>query len=174
MKKKELVKKTKAIKNLEQADKIVAEIGRCENDVNKIIVALNDRIKKAEAKTAPLRRKINALCKNLVKFNLKNEGVLGRIIKGPNGEFGTRWGNPSVEFLTDEDAVILEMEQKNFSEFIRTVKEVDKIAMLRNREEIGDLRTVAIVRKRFFFVKPKGIKLTESKDLTRIVGRKKL
>lgn len=85
-----------------------------------------------------------------------------RSIETPHGKMGFRKNSPSLGLIGDEswETVLAELESlPDMEKYIRTKSEVDKRALLDNREELGADGLLAlgveIVQKEEFFVEPK-------------------
>lgn len=137
------------------------EISRLENEVREEVLELVAKInkfkKKAQAKAKPYEEKINELAKGVYIFaeghrnELTDQGAKKTVELAAGDKIKWYFTPPAVEVEEEEEA-LEELERRKLSQFIRTKKEIDKEAILREPEKIRGLKYLFVSQQEIFAI----------------------
>ena len=147
--------------NREQADKMLADIGKLQRQVQRIDHNMNDELSKIKAQfeetAAPLNDAINAKFHALHTWAEANRNELlpgnRKTAKLPSGEISWRKTPPRVA-IRGMQLVIDTLKKMGHNSFIRTKEEVNKEAILAEPEAVEGVKGISITSKEEFAVKP--------------------
>lgn len=177
-----MVKKRKAKKaeivvpsSLEEAAMFVARLGEEQRAIEEIELELNREIEalKAEAmaEVAAYSECKEALLEGIAAFAEKHRVELtasgNKTVQLPTGYFGWRWTPPSVS-LRNAAAVLEELIRAKINKFVRTKHEVNREAMLEDKDLARTIKGVTITQREQFFVKPSEVAAEISVDLRKV------
>jgi phage host-nuclease inhibitor protein Gam len=165
--------KTRALavpQSMEEADALLAELGRLERERRLVQVALDERIaaakQRAETEALLLGPTIESLMARLQAWAEANRQALtkgGRVktVKMPAGQISWREGRPRL-VVSDEASAVEALRQRGEDGLLRVVTSVDKAALLLRPAAAEGLPGVAIVTPGEEFVaKPVALPLAE-------------
>jgi len=166
-------------RDLKEAAEFFTEMTALSRESQKIQDELNERIEElktqAMSKIEPNKELISHLFNGLYVFAETNREKLitgkKKSIDLPTGSFGWRISQPYVSFK-NAGAVLETLIKQRLKKFFRekTIRTVDKEAMLKHEEEAKQIKGVFIVRHEEFFAKPAEIDFEISKKLKKIVS----
>ncbi len=145
-----------------EANKAIARVGDCQRKIARVNQWLNDRIQKlkdeAEDKIRVISDEITNEVDGLFAFAQAHrddltDGGKTKTVKLPNGELAWRTTPPAVS-VRGIQAAVENFERLGLHQFVRTKKEVDKEAVLRESELIEGIKGVSISQREEFVVKP--------------------
>ena len=154
-------------KNLEEAARLLAEIGKEQRATDEVRLGLNAAVDKlkAEAMAAdePHQEKISQLVEGLFAFaearrDELTDGGKRKTVEVPTGWFGWRMTPPAVS-LHDVKSILESLKTLELKRFIRTKEEVDKEAMLREPEIAKTVKGVSISQHEEFVAKSEQVEL---------------
>lgn len=154
-------------KNLDEATRFLAEIGKEQRATDEIQSNLNttvDELKaKAMADSKPHQEKVSQLVEGLFAYaethrnELTNDGKR-KTVEVPTGTFGWRLTPPAVA-LRDVKAIMKNLKALKLERFIRTKEEIDKEAMLKEPGVAKTVKGVSINQHEEFVAKPTELKV---------------
>lgn len=130
------------------------EINRIKRDAANKVRAINAE---AEAKVLLLKKDRDVSFFALYAFAASKRDELtkkSRSVATASGRFGWRWTPPAVALAegVSEEEVITLLESAGMGDYVRTMKEIDREALLRNRPDVPGIE---YVQREEFFAKPK-------------------
>ena len=156
-----------APQNLEEAAQFIAEIGQNQRKIGQIQNRFNNEIEKLEdvalVCVSPLEKNIRRLSEGLFIFaqgrrmELTEEGK-HKTVELPTGIFGWRF-TPWKVSLCNAKEILKTIIAMDLVCFIRTKKEIDKQALLKERGIAGRIPGVSFKQQEEFFVKPAEVDL---------------
>ncbi len=166
----------KTVSSLEEAEKAVGEIGRCQreladlqNDLQKQIESLKKQVKERAQKR---QKRVKELLDALFAFAQKNRSRLTeggkKTVDLSTGQISWRKTPLSVSFKNKE-RVVQACEELGLERFLRLKKEPDKEAMRKEADAASEIPGVSVGRKEEFVVKPSD----SGKEATKKVPLKK-
>lgn len=160
--------------SLNQADALLAKIGRTQNAINEIEENLQAKINalkaEAEKKLRPLNLERTSDIDALFAFANSRKARLTREARSvvlENGVFGWRWTTPRVETSGSDRETIAWLKETGNEKFVRIVEEVDRQALLAEKPVILG---ISYVQDDEFFVTPKQ-NAKKPKALTKAIDR---
>lgn len=139
----------------------ITAIGRHQSDINELkraeIVKIAAITQETNKKVAAITKKRNRLFTSLFAFAMAHKKALTaqyRTQKTIAGEFGWRWNTPSLqleESVTDADIIKI-LKERGMTQYIRTVEELDKKALLKDKPIISG---ISYRQRDEFYIKPK-------------------
>lgn len=153
-----------------QADIWLARVGGLVREREAVQAALNERVEEARqfaaAKAEPIDKEIAQITAGLQLWAEANREALTKrgtkTIELAAGKLLWRTRPPSVR-ITGVDAVLFELEHRQLAQFIRTKREVDKEAILRDPDRARAVPGIAIGSEgEEFVVEPVTEKLPET------------
>lgn len=170
--------KTKSVKkeiityprNLDEANLLIYELRQDQRQISLIEKETEGKIEiiKKESVNAvtPFRNDINEKLNILNKFFDEHKDELTESGKKkscalPAGAMGKRWGKTTVEFKKEKNELLQEIKKMgdDYQIFIRTVEEINKQEMLKDREKAQKIDGVEFSQKEYFFVKGEDLNL---------------
>ena len=144
-----------------EAIRAVADIGRLQRQIEHIEGRLNDRIDKVKLDALEMisdpKAELEVALDGLFAYCQANREELmppGRkTISWPTGEISWRMTPPKVG-IRDVKKVLAGLRQLGLSRFIRTKEEIDKEAILKDRDAVKPVKGIAITQCEEFVVKP--------------------
>lgn len=157
-------KKTTALpvpKTTEEAEQLLADIGRAQRQVSTIGNRMNDRLLKIkqefEEGAKPLNEEIEQKFAALHAWAESNKETLlkgkAKTAKLATGELSWRTTPASVS-LSKVEVVLIALKQRGLTQFIRSKDEVNKDAILADPEKVKDIKGIKITKKEEFVAKP--------------------
>jgi phage host-nuclease inhibitor protein Gam len=156
------------IKTRVEAEETLGEIRRLTIERNFLNADREAQIKAIDDRFAPelseLNQELESATEHLRIWSEANPSEYGKLksLELPHGTMGWRTGTPSLKTLTGWtwDRVLEKLKElKALAHYIRTKEEVDKQAIIGDRDGIGQemLRTIGVkvVQSESFFVEPK-------------------
>ncbi len=149
-------------KNLDEAAEFLCQIGKERRAIDKIQANLNEQVDElktqAMADAGPHQEKVNQLVEGLFAFaeanrNELTDGGKHKTVELPTGIFAWRMTPPAVN-LRGVKEIIASLKTLGLTRFIRTKEEVDKEAMLKEKEVAATVKGVTISQQEEFVVKP--------------------
>jgi len=153
----------------DQADAAIGEIGRLQRERETIRTAMNTELAAAkeryEAQAAPLAEAIKELSYGIQIWAEAHRTELtrdGRIKTSKLGSGEVRWRTrpPSVA-IRAVGIVIEALKFRGLERFIRTKEEIDREAILREPEAVGDIKGISISQGEDFVIVPFATELEE-------------
>lgn len=153
----------------EEAVEMLAELGRRQRERDRIQADMNDKLSEIrtafEEKARPHNEKILELMQGVHTWAEANRGDLtqGGKVKTANlssGDIGWRFSNPKIR-IKGMDVVISTLKSLRLKRFIRVKEEVNKEAMLDEKELALKVPGVSIEQKELFWAKPFETELEE-------------
>ena len=148
--------------SISSAVTFLMSIGNKQREINTINSETKEAIKKlqeaASAKIAALVKERDTFFTSLFAFASANKSELTKITRSQKttaGTFGWRWTTPYVAINQnlDDQAIIKILEQDpSLLQYVRTVKEIDREALLRDRPTVPGL---SYEQRDEFFAKPR-------------------
>jgi phage host-nuclease inhibitor protein Gam len=160
-------------KDQNEANKLIAKIGINQRKIEVINQRINERIERIKSEIAEqmkdLSDEITDDVEGLFAYAEANrddltDGGRTKTVKLPNGELAWRTTPPAVS-IRGSQTVLATFEKLGLQQFIREKKEVDKEAILRERELIEGIKGISISQKEEFVVKPTEIDVEIIKKL---------
>lgn len=158
----------KVPKDQSQLAEFLSTIGEAQREIEKVESNLNDKIEKLKTealeKTKPYEDIITEISEGIYIFAQSHRPELTEDLKKKTVEFVTgtlRWQmTPPAVNIKDEKKAVQELEEQGLEEFIRTIKEVNKEAILRKPKSIVGLKNISM-RKQYeeFIIKPAEVKI---------------
>jgi phage host-nuclease inhibitor protein Gam len=130
------------------------EINRVKREAKKRVEAINTD---TQITVSELTKERDAFFTSLFAFSSARKEELTKVTRSQKteaGTFGWRWTTPYVDLKegkSDQD-IIASLKRKGLTEYIRTIEEVDREALLRDRPEVPG---VSYSQRDEFFAKPK-------------------
>lgn len=149
--------------SLDEAAKFVARLGQEQREIDRINLALNEKLKdltaKATAEAKPYQESIAEIVGGLFAFAESRreeltDGGQKKTVELPTGIFGWRMTPPAIS-LREVKEVLVRLKTMGLTQFVRTKEEVDKEAMLKEPELAKSVKGVSITQHEDFLVKPK-------------------
>lgn len=162
--------------NTQKAEKIIREIGEFQVQAQRARQESEEQIKKIRNKAnVKIRFKQRAIDRRLIllyifyKRNWEELTSAGKrkIVKFVNGEIGEYLTPPGVT-VRNKKNVIKALETKELDKFVRTIKEVDKEAILMSPEEVVEISGIKVSQKERFGVTPKQTKEIVAADAKKL------
>lgn len=137
------------------------EISIIENEYGKemleLVARINELKKKAQAEAKPYEKKINDLAKGVYVFaeghrdELTDQGIKKTVELTAGDKIKWYFTPPAVE-ADDEEEALKELERRGLSQFIRTKREIDKEAILREPEKIRNFKHLSVSQQEIFAI----------------------
>lgn len=147
--------------SLAEAVTFLLSIGEKQREINRI---KRETKTKVEEITSLAKKRIEGVAKErdtffvaLFTFASSKKAELTSVTrsqKTPEGNFGWRWTTPYVEVKegkSDENIITI-LKEKGMTQYIRTVEELDREALLRDKPEVPG---ISYLQRDEFFAKPK-------------------
>lgn len=151
-----------APQTLEDVNRSVAEIGRCQRSRDRIQADMNDALARTravhEAQAQPYAERIAELSRGVAAWceahrsELTNDGKV-KTAKLATGEVSWRMRPPSVN-VRGAAAVIGILKKLGLTRFLREKTEIDKDAILAERDAITGIKGLSISQREDFVIKP--------------------
>lgn len=152
-----------AAQSQDEVDLMIGKIGEAQRKIESIDAALTENIAdlKAHAKkeVEPLQVRIGEYLQAIMSWAQANKDSLTadgrRTINVSQGSFGWRWPPPSVKVKRGcVETVIETLRARRLKQFLRTITELDKEAILRAPDLITKIPDIEVRQDEVFFVKP--------------------
>ena len=147
-----------------EAEKLLADIGRLQRQVVKIEADMNDQLAGIKDRHEKLAQPANEQIE--IKFQALHawaEAHRSELLKGKSktaqlstGELLWRTTPPAVKFRRGAkiEAIIAQLEDAKLFDLVRTVKEVNKEAILADPARVADIPSIEIRQREEFVAKP--------------------
>lgn len=154
----------------DQVNAAIAEIGMLQRERVRLEVEMNDELEavraRYNAKTKPMGERITELGKGVKLWCEANRATLTKDGRVKFHEFATgivKWRlTPWAVTLKNVGEVLALLKAKGLTQYIRTKEEIDKEALLADRESLGDsIKGVRIGQKEEFSIEPSASKIEE-------------
>lgn len=153
----------------DQADAAISEIGRLQRERETIRIAMNTEMAAAknryEAQAAPLAAAIKELSGGIQIWAEANRTELtrdGRIKTAKLGSGEVRWRiRPPSVAIRAMGIVIETLKIRGLERFIRSKEEIDREAILREPEAVGEVKGISISQGEDFVIVPFATELEE-------------
>lgn len=150
-----------AAQSREEAEMLLADIGAAQREVTRIEADMNDELSSIKAKFEESAKPFNeAIKEKVLALQMWAEAHRAELLpKGKKtvelatGELQWRNPPPSVR-ITGADAVLEILRLKKLEQFIRTKEEINKEAILADREAIAGVKGISITQVEHFVAKP--------------------
>lgn len=149
--------------NLAGAEFQIGKIGRCQREIDRITLGLNERVARLKEEAAremeSYKVERRELLDGLYAFAAPRKRKLladagKKTIELLTGKFLWRRTPPSVS--VDDDAAAIEtLKDLGLTEFIRTKEELDREALLKARNDLDPIEGIGFVQTEEFVVVPK-------------------
>jgi len=176
-----MVKKKESIKqevvsipaSTEEAAKWLGRIGILQRQIARVNMALDNTIQKIKQRAAervmPRQEEVDSLAEGIFIFAQAHRKKLTedekrKTIVWPSGQILWRWTPFSVNFRKKE-AAIEALKKAGLERFIRIEEEVNKEAILQEKEAIAEIKEITVSRKEFFVVKPAKTEIEIPKEI---------
>lgn len=173
------IKKTVGLilKSKEELADFVRQIGEHQRKLMRIQTICNERIerikKEAMENSAPLEKARDELFEGIFIYSQNNRDELTeegktKTVSLPTGDLYWRLTPPSVSIRKAEKVIEFCEFTKGFLHFVRTKKEIDKQAMLKDQARAGKIPGVKIEQREEFGVKPSETQIEIFKDTKKL------
>jgi len=165
---------------LEQATKVVRQIGEKKREIDEIQLVFNNQVEQLKAQATgqslPHEQELSRLVEVLYAFAASHRDELTdrgkkKTVELPTGWFRWRLKPASVVLTKAEKLVIAALKQMGLERFVRTKEEVDKQAILREQEVAIGVAGFKIKQDEFFEVRPADLRVTISKNTDKLKKR---
>jgi phage host-nuclease inhibitor protein Gam len=162
--------KADAVTHRDQVNEAIAEMGTLQRERVRIEAAMNDKLAAVKARYEALAKpkgdRINELGLGVKLWCEANRATLTKDGRVKFHEFATgvvKWRlTPWAVSLKNVAEVLALIKAKGLTQYIRTKEEIDKEALLADRETLGDsIKGVRIGQKEEFSIEPAATKIEE-------------
>lgn len=153
-----------APQNLDQANELLAEIGRLARRMDTETIARDAAVAKATEKFQPeidtLAAELKVKVAAIQSFAEANKAALladgERSVTLSQGTFGWRLGNPAVKLdsKVEEAHLVAALKKLGLSEFVRVSETLNRSAILNEPDKVESVRGLTIEQSEAFYVKP--------------------
>jgi len=147
--------------NREEAENYMREIGELQNEVARTQADMNDEINAIKARyqetLLPVNQSIDALAQGLSAYAIANRAELlpgnKKTVKMGTGEISWRKTPPKVA-VRGADTVISTLMSLGLDRFVRNKPEVNKEAILLEKEAVSGIKGISITQREELVIKP--------------------
>ncbi|MFW2440914.1 MAG: host-nuclease inhibitor Gam family protein [Arenicellales bacterium] len=147
--------------NRDDAENYMRQIGELQNQVQRTQADMNDEINAIKAKyqesMLPINQKIDTLAQGLSAWAIANRVDLlpgnKKTVKMGTGEISWRKTPPRVA-VRGADTVIANLTSLGLGRFVRSKEEVNKEAILLDKEAVSGIKGISITQREELVIKP--------------------
>lgn len=158
---------------VEEAIESLGKIGNLQRQIVRVNNALEgsvERLKqRATEKIVPREQQIQQLFEGLFIFAQARREELTehgekKTIRWPSGEIYWRTTPPAVN-INNTERVLAALKAAGLNQFIRSKEEIDKEAILKEKEAIKNIKGITVGKKEIFAAKPAKLEIEISKEI---------
>lgn len=159
--------------SVQEAIEDEGRIGMLQRRINRINNVLDNNVQrltqKAAEKIAPRQEEIVRLAEGIFIFAQAHrkeltEDETKKTIDWSTGQIMWRWNPYSVDYR-NKKATIAALKAKELDRFIRIEEEINKEAILQEKEVVKDIKEITIVHKEMFIIKPAKTEIEIPKEI---------
>ena len=159
--------------SIEETSKKLGRIGVLQRQIGRVNAALDNSVAKLTQRAAerinPRQQEVEELAEGIFIFAQAHRQELTeeekkKTVVWPTGEISWRW-NPSSVNYRDKKATIAALKAAELERFIRIEEEVDKEAILQEKDAVKDIKEITIVHKEMFVIKPAKTEIEIPKEI---------